>query len=105
MRAHQPRGAIHQVVVDKPRRQFLGFTACFTYPARKRHEGGRVSLSEVIIHDDENFERALKRFKKKCEKAGILSDLRKHRHYEKPSERRKRKLNAAIRKNRRTRHG
>ena len=58
-------------------------------------------MSEVIIHDDENFERALKRFKKKCEKAGILSDLRKHRHYEKPSERRKRKMNAAIRKNRR----
>jgi small subunit ribosomal protein S21 len=65
--------------------------------------GGAISLSEVIIHDDENFERALKRFKKKCEKAGILSDLRKHRHYEKPSERRKRKMNAAIRKNRRTR--
>ncbi|NNG17165.1 MAG: 30S ribosomal protein S21 [Gemmatimonadales bacterium] len=58
-------------------------------------------MAEVIIHDDENFERALKRFKKKCEKAGILSDLRKHRHYEKPSEKRKRKLNAAIRKNRR----
>ena len=78
--------------------------AQYTYLAHKRREGGRVSLSEVIIHDDENFERALKRFKKKCEKAGILSDLRKHRHYEKPSERRKRKLNAAIRKNRRTRH-
>jgi small subunit ribosomal protein S21 len=30
-------------------------------------------MAEVIIHDDENFERALKRFKKKCEKAGILS--------------------------------
>ena len=58
-------------------------------------------MSEVIIHDDENFERALKRFKKKCEKAGILSDLRKHRHYEKPSERRKRKVNAARRKGRR----
>ena len=65
----------------------------------------RFSLSEVIIHEDENFERALKRFKKKCEKAGILSDLRKHRHYEKPSERRKRKMNAAVRKNRRTRSG
>jgi small subunit ribosomal protein S21 len=62
-----------------------------------------IRLSEVIIHEDENFERALKRFKKKCEKAGILSDLRKHRHYEKPSERRKRKMNAAVRKNRRTR--
>jgi small subunit ribosomal protein S21 len=60
-------------------------------------------LSEITIHDDENFERALKRFKKKCEKDGILSDLRKHRHYEKPSERRKRKMNAASRNGRRTR--
>ena len=60
-------------------------------------------MSEIIIHDDENFERALKRFKKKCEKAGILSDLRKHRHYEKPSERRKRKESAARRKSRRPR--
>jgi small subunit ribosomal protein S21 len=54
-------------------------------------------MPEVIIHDDESFERALKRFKKKCEKAGILSDLRKHRHFEKP----KRKMNAAVRKTRR----
>ena len=60
-------------------------------------------MSEVILTDDENFERALRRFKKKCERAGILSELRKHRHYEKPSERRKRKMNAAVRKNRRTR--
>ena len=60
-------------------------------------------MSEIIIHDDENFERALKRFKKKCEKAGILSDLRKHRHYEKPSERRKRTESAARRKSRRPR--
>ena len=60
-------------------------------------------MSQVIIRDDENFERALRRFKKECEKAGILSDLRKHRHYEKPSERRKRKLAAALRKNRRPR--
>jgi small subunit ribosomal protein S21 len=60
-------------------------------------------MPEVVIHEDENFERALKRFKKKCEKAGILSDLRKHRHYEKPSERKKRKTNAARRKSRRTR--
>lgn len=61
-------------------------------------------MSEVIIRDDENFERALKRFQKKCEKAGILSDLRKHRHYEKPSERRRRKMNAAVRSPR-SRHG
>jgi small subunit ribosomal protein S21 len=61
-------------------------------------------VSEIIIHDDENFERALRRFKKKCERAGILADLRRRRHYEKPSERRKRKLAAALRKKRRIRH-
>ncbi|MEA2064218.1 MAG: 30S ribosomal protein S21 [Gemmatimonadota bacterium] len=55
-------------------------------------------MPEVIIDEGESFDRALKRFKKKCEKAGILSDLRKHRHFEKPSERRKRKMNAAKRK-------
>lgn len=61
-------------------------------------------MSEIIIHDDENFERALRRFKKKCERAGILTDLRRHRHYEKPSERRKRKMSVSTRKNRRSRH-
>lgn len=55
-------------------------------------------MPEIIIDEGEPFEKALKKFKKKCEKAGILSDLRKHRHFEKPSERRKRKMNAAKRK-------
>lgn len=60
-------------------------------------------MPEVIIQEDETLERALRRFKKKCERAGILSDLRKHRHYEKPSQRRKRKQSAARRKARRSR--
>ena len=60
-------------------------------------------MSEVIIHDDESFERALRRFKKNREKAGILSDPHTHRYFEKPSERRKRKLGAGARKGRRTR--
>jgi len=59
-------------------------------------------MTEVVINSDESFEKALKRFKKKCERAGILSDLRKHRHFEKPSERRKRKLSAARRKQKRS---
>jgi small subunit ribosomal protein S21 len=52
----------------------------------------------VRVKEGETFESALRRFKKKCEKAGILSDIRKHQHFEKPSERRKRKANAARRK-------
>ena len=74
---------------------------CFYYLRPSGPRGVIHCMPEVIIHDDESFERALKRFKKKCEKAGILSDLRKHRHFEKPSEKRKRKMNAAVRKNRR----
>ena len=52
----------------------------------------------VIVRDTEPFEKALKRFKKACEKAGVISDMKKHQHFEKPSERRKRKINAARRK-------
>jgi small subunit ribosomal protein S21 len=56
-------------------------------------------LPGIRVKDGESFESALRRFKKKCEKAGIMADLRRHQHFEKPSERRKRKLNAARRKN------
>jgi len=55
-------------------------------------------MTGVRVRDDESFEKALRRFNKFCEKTGILSDIKKHQHFEKPSERRKRKLNAARRK-------
>ena len=60
-------------------------------------------MAGVKVRDDESFERALKRFTKSCEKAGILSDIKKHQHFEKPSDKRKRKMNAAKQKARRTR--
>jgi small subunit ribosomal protein S21 len=55
---------------------------------------------EIIVSPEESVERALKRFKRLCERSGILADVRNRRHYEKPSERRKRKLTAAVRKRR-----
>jgi len=55
-------------------------------------------MPSVVIREDESFESALKRFKKQCEKAGILSELRKREHYEKPSVRRKKKSMAARKK-------
>ena len=58
-------------------------------------------MAEVIIHEGESFERALKVFKRKCQKSGILSDARKHSFYEKPSAAKKRKSAAAARKSRR----
>jgi small subunit ribosomal protein S21 len=52
----------------------------------------------IIVKEEEPFEKALKRFKKSCEKSGIISDMKKHQHFEKPSERKKRKIKAAKRK-------
>ncbi len=49
----------------------------------------------VRVKDVEPFEFALKKFKKQCEKAGILSEMRKREHYEKPSIKRKKKAIAA----------
>ncbi len=50
------------------------------------------------VREGESFESALRRFKKQCEKAGILSEVRKREHYEKPSVRRKKKAIAAIKR-------
>jgi small subunit ribosomal protein S21 len=55
-------------------------------------------LTNVVVKEDESFESALRRFKKQCEKAGVLSELRKREHYEKPSVRRKKKALAARKK-------
>ena len=55
-------------------------------------------MTKVIVEADESFENALKRFKKQCEKAGLMSELRKRQHYEKPSVKRKRKTLAARKK-------
>lgn len=59
-------------------------------------------MPSVKVQEGESFEKALKRFTKACEKAGIFADYRKHQHFEKPSERRKRKMAAARRKQRRS---
>jgi len=52
----------------------------------------------VKVRDGESFEQALRRFKKQCEKAGILSELRKREYYEKPSIKEKKKRAAAAKK-------
>jgi len=55
-------------------------------------------MPSVKVRNGEAFERAFKRFTKACEKSGLMSEIKKHQHFEKPSERRKRKLNTARRK-------
>ncbi len=49
----------------------------------------------IVVGNNESIDSALKRFKKQVEKGGVLSEVRRREHYEKPSERKKKKLFAA----------
>lgn len=52
-------------------------------------------MSNVTIKDNESLDSALRRFKRNCAKAGIMQEIRKREHYEKPSVKRKKKSEAA----------
>lgn len=55
-------------------------------------------MPSVRVRENEPFEVALRRFKRTCEKAGVLTDVRKHEFFEKPSQERKRKRAAAVKR-------
>ena len=55
-------------------------------------------MPTVVAKENESFDYLLKRFNKKCEKAAILSEIKKRQAYEKPSVRKKREANVARRK-------
>jgi small subunit ribosomal protein S21 len=55
-------------------------------------------LPRVRVREEETFESALRRFKRKCQKAGIISEIKKRQHFEKPSVNKKRKALAARKK-------
>ena len=52
-------------------------------------------MSEIRVKDNESIDSALRRFKRSCAKSGILAEVRKREHYEKPSVKRKKKAEAA----------
>ena len=57
--------------------------------------GREMEMSEIRIKDNEYLESALRRFKRQCAKSGVLAEVRKREHYEKPSVKRKKKSEAA----------
>ncbi|NLC03046.1 MAG: 30S ribosomal protein S21 [Tissierellia bacterium] len=52
-------------------------------------------MSEIKLGENESLENALKRFKRQCARSGVLGEVRKREHYEKPSVKRKKKSEAA----------
>ena len=67
--------------------------------ASRRFGGVRKNLMPgVRIKESEHFDAALRRFKRACEKAGVLTELRRREYYEKPTQERKRKKAAAVKR-------
>ena len=62
-------------------------------------------MPEVTVNSKEDFDKALRKFKQKCAREGIKRELRKREHYEKPSIRKKREKQAAMRRERRRSRG
>lgn len=52
-------------------------------------------MAEIRVKDNETLDSALRRFKRQCARAGVLNEVRKREHYEKPSVKRKKKSEAA----------
>ena len=52
-------------------------------------------MSEIKLGENESLENALKRFKRQCARSGVIGEVRKREHYEKPSVKRKKKSEAA----------
>ena len=57
-----------------------------------------IPTPSVKVRENEPFEFALRRFKRTCEKAGVLAETRKREFYEKPTQERKRKAAAAVKR-------
>ncbi len=55
-------------------------------------------MPSVRVKENEYFDAAVRRFKRACEKAGILTELRRREYYEKPTQERKRKKAAAVKR-------
>ncbi|MEK6789285.1 MAG: 30S ribosomal protein S21 [Pseudomonadota bacterium] len=55
-------------------------------------------MPQVKVKEGEPFDVALRRFKRSCEKAGVLADVRKREFFEKPTQERKRKAAAAVKR-------
>ncbi|MCW8908403.1 MAG: 30S ribosomal protein S21 [Sedimenticola sp.] len=55
-------------------------------------------MPNVRVKENEPFEVAMRRFKRGCEKAGVLAEVRRREHYEKPTAERKRKAAAAVKR-------
>ena len=92
-----------QNALDKDRLRALSgdsipFGAAVTTNHDDNEETGKELMPNIKIKENEPFDVALRRFKRSCEKAGVLAEVRKREHYEKPTTVRKRAGAAAVKR-------
>ena len=63
--------------------------------ASRNRRGSEIVLTEIKLKKGEPVEKALRRLKKRIDREGTLKEVRNHRHFEKPSERKRRKMKVA----------
>ena len=73
----------------------LAYNSSWRLPTRKLRSRGEGNRMEIRVGENESLESALKRFKRKCARSGVLAEVRRREHYEKPSVKRKKKAEAA----------
>jgi small subunit ribosomal protein S21 len=64
-------------------------------PPQVPWRGSELDLTEIRLKKGEAVEKALRRLKKRVDREGTLREVRNHRHFEKPSERKRRKMKVA----------
>jgi small subunit ribosomal protein S21 len=73
-----------------------GYVNMMPFLAKRKSD---LIMPSVKVRENEPFEYALRRFKRSCEKAGVLAETRRREFYEKPTWERKRKAAAAVKRN------
>ena len=73
-----------------------GYVNAMPFLAQRK---SNLIMPSVKVRENEPFEYALRRFKRSCEKAGVLAETRRREFYEKPTWERKRKAAAAVKRN------
>jgi len=76
--------------------KIAGYVNTTPFLAKRKSE---FVMPSVKVRENEPFEYALRRFKRSCEKAGVLAETRRREYYEKPTWERKRKAAAAVKRN------
>lgn len=87
--------ALHCLLGRQPSLNTEGFGVPVFVTSVYGDKGRELILAEVRVGKNETLDTALKRFKRSCAKDGVIAEVRKREHYEKPSVKRKKKSEAA----------